>query len=61
MDTNTENRIMAAGYIRVLNDGSSGAAEQQMDRIKRFAAAHNMEVVRFYVDDAADATSGFAC
>ncbi len=52
---------MAAGYIRVLNDGSSGAAEQQMERIKRFAAAHNMEVVRFYVDDAADATSGFAC
>jgi len=40
----------------VSSDGSGGDAEQQTDRITNFAAAHDMEIVRFYMDDAADAT-----
>jgi len=55
-DTNSENRIKAAGYIRVLSDESGGNAERQTERIANFAAAHDMEIVRFYTDDSADST-----
>jgi len=62
-DKNNENRITVAGYVRVLWDEIVGTAEQQMERIRDFAAAHNMDVVRFYTDDAVETTSTgeYAC